>query len=165
MNKYTVILLLIFMTPACEGGSTDQVDTEKLTAKKFQQQSNYLLQALKDTPYSALVKITSVKTIDLPDDDPEDDYAEQKLVYNADVIETYRGALSSKLSFNMYVEKGDSIGFDDEPFIITLCKSKDGFYWPGTGASFSADAKLLTLAKEQVSKLDKSQTTFNSCDD
>lgn len=156
---------MIFLTSACEAGS-DKIEAEKqLTDSEFLQQSKYMQKAFEHTPFSALIKITSVKTIDIVDDDPSDDYAEQKLVYQAKVIETYRGRISSELTYDMYIEKGESAEFIEEPFIITLCQSKDGFYWPGVGASFSADKRLIELAKKQVSQLDKKQTSFSSCDD
>ena len=165
MTKYILFLLIIFLTSACEA-DTNNIETEKqLTDSEFIQQSKYMQKALEHTPFSALIKITSVKTIDIPDDDPSDDYAEQKLIYKAKVIETYRGRVSGELSYDMYIEKGESAEFIDEPFIITLCQSKDGFYWPGVGASFSADKRLIELAKKQARQLDKKQTSFNGCDD
>jgi len=165
MIKYTLLLFMIFLTSACEAGSNKNEAEKQLTDSEFLQQSKYMQKALEQTPFSALIKITSVKTIDMPDDDPSDDYAEQKLVYQAKVIETYRGRVSSELSYDMYIEKGESAEFIEEPFIITLCQSKDGFYWPGVGASFSADKRLIELAKKQARQLDKKQTSFNGCDD
>lgn len=165
MIKYILLLLMIFLTSACEAGSDKTAAEKQLTDSEFLQQSKYMQKAFKHTPFSALIKITSVKTIDIADDDPSDDYAEQKLVYQAKVIETYRGRIASELTYDMYIEKGESAEFIDEPFIITLCQSKDGFYWPGVGASFSADKRLIELAKKQASQLDKKQTSFSGCDD
>lgn len=165
MIKYILLLFMIFLTSACEASSYNIEAEKQLTDSEFLQQSKYFQKAFEHTPFSALIKITSVKTIDIPDDDPSDDYAEQKLVYQAKVIETYRGRISSELSYDMYIEKGESAEFIEEPFIITLCQSKDGFYWPGVGASFSADKRLIELAKKQASQLDKKQTSFSGCDD
>jgi len=165
MIKYILLLCMIFLTSACEAGTNNTEDEKQLTETEFFQQSKYMLKALEHTPFSALIKITSVKTIDIPDDDPSDDYAEQKLVYQAKVIETYRGKISTELTYDMYIEKGESAEHIEEPFIVTLCQSKDGFYWPGVGASFSADKRLRELAKRQVSQLDKKQTSFSSCDE
>ena len=165
MIKTILLLFMIFLTPACEGDSKVFESEKKLTDSEFLQQSKYLQKAFEDTPYSALIKITSVKTIDIPDDDPSDDYAEQKLVYQAKVIETYRGKISSELSYDMYIEKGESAELQEAQFIITLCQSKDGFYWPGVGACFSADTRLIQLAKKQASQLDKKKTSFSGCDE
>jgi len=165
MIKFVPLLYMIFLTSACEAGSNKSDAAKQLTDSEFLQQAKYMLKAFKDTPYSALIKITSVKTIDIADIDPSDDYAEQKLVYQAKVIETYRGKVSGELSYVMYIEKGDSAEYTEEPFIITLCQSMDGFYWPGVGASFSADKRLIDQAKKQVSKLDKKQRSFSGCDE
>lgn len=165
MIKYILLLLLMFLTLSCEGRAKDYEAEKQLADTELLQQKKYLQKALKDTPYSALIKITSVKTIDLPDKDPSDDYAEQKLVYQAEVIETYRGKKHQQLSYEMYIEKGEAVEHDKKPFIVTLCQSKDGFYWPGVGASFSADKRLITFAKKQANLLDKKQTTFNGCDE
>lgn len=165
MIKTFFLLFIMFLATACEAEpDSNGVDT-KLTDAEIHQQLKYMQQTFKDTPYAALVKITSVKVIDLPDDDPNDDYAEQKLVYQANVIDTYRGAKRSQLSYEMIVEKGDSVEPNDEPFILTLCQSQDGFYWPGVGASFSADKRLIALAKKLISQLDNKQTSFMACDE
>jgi len=165
MIKYILLLLMIFLTSACEANSDKSETAKQLTDSEFLQQAKYMHKAFEHTPFSALIKITSVKTIDIADDDPSDEYAEQKLVYQAKVIETYRGRVSSELTYDMYIEKGESAEFIDEPFIITLCESKDGFYWPGVGSIFSADKRLIELAKKQASQLDKKQTSFSGCDD
>lgn len=165
MTKYNLLLVMILLTSACEAGSNNVEFKQILSDSELLQQSSYLKKSLEDTPYSALIKITSIKTIDVPDDDPSDDYAEQKLVFQAEVIETYRGSKRSELSYEMYIEKGESAERMEAPFIITLCQSKDGFYWPGVGASFSADKRLIELAKKQVSHLDKKQTSYSGCDE
>lgn len=165
MIKYILLLIMIFLTSACEAGSNNIEAENQLSDSEFLQQSKYFQKALEHTPFSALIKITSVKTIDIPDADPSDDYAEQKLVYQAKVIEVYRGRITSELSYDMYIEKGESAELIEGPFIITLCQSKVGFYWPGVGASFTADKRLIELAKKQASQLDKKQTSFSGCDD
>jgi hypothetical protein len=156
---------MVFLTPACETGSNNGGSDTNLTDEEIHQQSKYMLQAIKETPYAALVKVISVKTIDMPDDDPTDDYAEQKLVYQVKVIETFRGEKRSQLSYDMYIEKGDSVESTSEPFIITLCQSEDGFYWPGVGASFSADKRLISIAKKQTRQLVNKQISFTGCDE
>ena len=164
MTKYILLLLMVFSASACEAGSNN-IETEiQLSEREFLQQSKNMQKSLEHTPFSALIKITSVETIDVPDDDPSDDYAEQKLIFQAKVIETYRGRKRSVLAYDMYVEKGESVESIEVPFIITLCQSKDGFYWPGVGASFSADKRLIELAKKQTRQLDKKQKAFSSCD-
>ncbi|MEJ2612300.1 MAG: hypothetical protein P8179_20100 [Candidatus Thiodiazotropha sp.] len=165
MFKYLLLLPIVFLTSACEAGSSNNGSDTNLTDAEIHQQSKYMRQAFKETPYAALVEVISVKTIDMPDDDPTDDYAEQKLVYQVNVIETFRGEKRSQLSYNMYIEKGDSVESSSEPFIITLCQSEDGFYWPGVGASFSADKRLIAIAKKQARELDNKQVSFAGCDE
>jgi hypothetical protein len=164
MFKYLLLLPIVFLTPASEAGSNNDGSDTNLSDAEIHQQSKYMQQAFKETPYAALVEVISVKTIDIPDDDPTDDYEEQKLVYQVNVIETFRGEKHSQLSYDMYIEKGDSEESGSEPFIITLCQSKDGFYWPGVGASFSADKRLIAIAKKQAKLLDNKQISFTGCD-
>jgi hypothetical protein len=164
MFKY-LLLLPILLTSACEAGPSNNGSDTNLTDEEIHQQAEYMRQAFKETPYAALVEVTSVKTIDMPDDDPNDDYAEQKLVYQVNVIETFRGDKRSQLSYDMYIEKGDSVESSSEPFIITLCRSEDGFYWPGVGASFSADKRLIEIAKTQARQLDNRQEYFSGCEE
>ena len=168
-------MILVFLT-ACEGNlDKAQLEEDKavsiaeintsLTEKEYLQQAKYFQQALEDTPYVALIKITSVETIELPDPDTSDDYAEQKSIYHARVLETYRGSKSSHISYVMYTEIGDEVEHPKDTFIITLCQSKEGLYWPGVGASFSADKRLIELAKTHSKQLNENQVSFSACDD
>jgi hypothetical protein len=165
MFKYLILIPIVFLISACEAGSSnDGADTHQTDAEIYQQ-SKHMQQAFRETPYAALVEVISIKTIDLPDDDPTDDYSEQKLIYQVNVIETYRGEKRSQLSYDMYIEKGDSVESSNEPFIITLCQSEEGFYWPGVGAGFPADKRLIAMAKEISKQIDNTQMSFTGCDE
>jgi hypothetical protein len=165
MFKILLLLPIVFLMSACEAGSSYDGADANLTDAEIYQQSIHMQQAFKETPYAALVKVISVKTIDILDDDPADDYTEQKLVYEVNVIETYRGEKRSQLSYDMYIEKGDSVESSNELSIITLCQSKDGFYWPGVGAGFSANKRLIAVAKKISRQLDNKKISFAGCNE
>ena len=160
MQKSCLLLIVMFFTCAC----TANTQQSALSESEFIFQSNVIVKSITNTPYSALIRITSVETIDLPDADKSDDFSEQQFIYNADVIETYRGEIKKNISYMMQVEKGEEAGFSEVPFIITLCTSNESFYWPGVGASFSADSRLISLAKKAATQTDNKQTLFNDCE-
>ncbi len=160
MKKNCLLLIAIIFASACSAHKQQNTISEN----EFIFQSGAIAESITNTPYSALIRITSVKVIDLPDADKSDDFAEQKLIYNADVIETYRGEETKNISYMMRVEKGEKPNFPKTPFIITLCKSKEGFYWPGVGANFSADNRLRALAKKTAKQTDDQQSYFSDCE-
>jgi len=99
------------------------------TPEKPQSEISPLIQELKkaisSTPYSALVTHTSVDIIPVPDPNPEDDYEEEKQIYHAKVLETYRGQKWKNISYTMIVEKGETAIINKSPAVITLCKSNN----------------------------------------
>ncbi len=180
-----------FMMVACDGG-LEKTDTNKaeinpsgqkksglnapdkapnldvdsdLSDSDFELQAKYLKRAMQDTQYTALIEITSVESIDLADSDTSDDFAEQKLIFVAKVHDTFRGTETKNLTYIMYIETGESIEYPQGPFIINLCHSNEGFYWPGMGTHFSADKKLIELAKTEMKSLDKNQVNFGYCEE
>jgi hypothetical protein len=88
-----------------------------------------LTNALRDTPFSAVVQYIRKDVTPLEDD-------EVKVTYQVRVLEPIRGPKLEKLSYFAVVEKGEDTSFEKRPVILTLCKGKQGYYWPGTGAEF-----------------------------
>ncbi len=160
MTKKCLVFIFIFFTSACTGYTQQNAVSEN----QFSLQSEALVEAIANTPYSALIRITLVNPIDLPTTDNSDDYYDQKIIYHADVIETYRGNAKKNIAFTMYTEKGEELSFPQTPFIITLCQSNEEFYWPGVGAVFSADTRLRNIAKKIAKKADKTQLIFEDCE-
>jgi len=160
MIKKCLVFIFIFFISACTGYTQQNAVSEN----QFSLQSEALVEAVANTPYSALIRITSVETIDLSATDKSDDYYDQKIICHADVVETYRGKAKKNIFFTMYTEKGEELDFPQTPFIITLCKSNEEFYWPGVGAVFSADTRLINLAKKIAKKADKTQLIFEDCE-
>lgn len=160
MQKKHLLTILIFFFSACAGHTQQNT----LSEDQFALQSEAIVDSIVNTPYSALIRITSLKKIDLPSIGKFDDYSEQKIICYADVIETYRGETQKNISYVMYVEKGEKPNFPETEFIITLCKSKEGFYWPGVGAIFSSDIRLRSLAKEISKQAENKQIIFEDCE-
>ena len=160
MQKNCLLLIVVFFASSC----TANTQQSAISESEFIFQSNVIVKSITNTPYSALIRLTSIETVDLPDADKSDDFSEQQFIYNADVIETYRGEIKKTISYMMLVEKSEKADFSKVPFIITLCTSNEGFYWPGVGASFSADSRLITLAKKAAEQTDNKQTLFNDCE-
>lgn len=160
MQKIGLLFIVIIFASACAGYRQQNTVSEN----QFALQSEAIVESIVNTPYSALIRITSVTTIDLPDTDKSDDYAEQQFIFKANVIETYRGEAKKNISYMMRVERGEEANFPKYPVIITLCKSNEGFYWPGVGAMFSADSRLRNLAKEIAKQTDNKQIFFEDCE-
>lgn len=151
--------MVFFFASACTGYTQQSV-----SADRFAMQSEALAASVVNTPYSALIQVSSVETIDLPDPDKTDDYSEQKFIYHAKVIETFRGEAKKRISYAIYVEKGEAPDYPETQFIISLCKSDEAYYWPGTGALFSADSRLIHLARKFAQTTDGQQQTFEDCE-
>lgn len=110
-----------------------------------------LERAVAQTPYSALVIHTRVDIEPLyPKKGAsvgQDEYTEERAVYYARVLETFRGKTVQQVRYEVWGERGEAAVIDSKPQILTLCSGPRGFYWPGTGASFPADPELVVLAR------------------
>jgi len=155
-------------TPGSETPISDALGSETPGSDAAQAQVDLegeaLARAILATPYSALVQIESAESIEVPDEDPQDDYSEVKQLYRARVLENYRGEPASQITYVMFVEEGEELDGTSEPFILTLCSSEDGLYWPGVGASFSGTDRLRERARELARASDPEQTSFDDCD-
>jgi hypothetical protein len=117
-------------------------------------QLEFLQKAVAGTPYSALVIHTKVEITPLsvrsknPKKAVEEAAGEEERhTYYARVLETFKGKAHATIRYEMIVEKGESAGLDSKPQLLTLCKGPRGFYWPGTGASFSGEADMIGVAR------------------
>lgn len=117
----------------------------------------YLADAMKNTPYSALVKNTAVSFVKkISNEDWE-------YLISANVLETYRGQQVAEVKYSIIVPKNESISVGGPPVILTLCEFDKKFYWPGVGAQFPASKKLISSAKKIKLQLQPNQTKFSGC--
>jgi hypothetical protein len=134
-----------------------------------------ILESLRDaiagTPYSALVVHTKVEITSLPvrsgksKKGVEEEADEERHIYHARVLETFKGKAYATIRYESITEKGEAVTLDRKPRVLTLCKESRGFYWPGTGASFPADADILTEARRVAKQPVISATASNAqCD-
>jgi hypothetical protein len=130
-----------------------------------------LRSAIVGTPYSALVvrtkvEITSLRPRSAKQSKGADDVVgEQRHVYHARVLETFKGKAYATLRYESFAEEGESVTLDTAPTVLTLCKNSRGFYWPGTGASFPADADVISEARRVAKQRVKPETASHSqCD-
>lgn len=111
----------------------------------------FLAKAIAQTPYSALVVHTRVDIAPIHNKSahPEaaDAVTEERHIYHARVLETFRGKPASTIRYEMVVERGEGAEIDAKPQILTLCLGPRGLYWPGTGASFDAVQSSVMLAR------------------
>lgn len=103
--------------------------------------------AIRNSSYAALVQQTEVKRVALPDDTPGDGYMEERLVYQARVLQTFRGPSLSDITYTVDVAAGDEAPLSEQPIILALCNSETGFHSPGAGSQFPATAELVMLAE------------------
>jgi hypothetical protein len=116
-----------------------------------------LANALRDTPFSAVVQRLRVDVIPLESD-------EVKFVYQVRVIESIRGPKLKKLTYYSFAEKGEDPNSTTEPVILTLCNDHEGFYWPGTGAQFALTKDTRALVDKMRPELSADQKVFAQCE-
>lgn len=147
-NYLTCFVLLLVSGYACADRSLNQAQIEAI--------SPYLLSAVAETPYSAVIRHTDAKVIEGTD-------GSQHLFY-AEVINTIRGEHRDRIHYAMSAEPDEALSLDDAEVLITLCINDDGFYWPGTGAQFPAHEQLIQRAKNHVLSASTNQSHFSQCD-
>ncbi|HGS5724995.1 TPA: hypothetical protein ACMDN7_002578 [Vibrio parahaemolyticus] len=119
-------------------------------------QNEALKDAIFQTPYSAVVKVTGFEKFS--------EHEEGVLFkVQAEVIQKLRGDVGSEITFSMYGELGDEPNIHHDPVILTLCHDKDTYYWPGTGAEFEANQENILYAQETAAHLDIEQHHFAHC--
>ena len=113
--------------------------------------------AVEETPYSAVVLLTGFEG-------PEQDGGDNYYKVQAKVLNGIRGHITSKITFDMYTEVGDTPKIGVDPIVITLCHDEQGYYWPGTGSEFTVTQEQVLIAKEAAKKLSDKQRVFAHCD-
>lgn len=53
----------------------------------------------------------------------------------------------------------------DRDEALTLCKGKEGYYWPGTGAEFPQTQGARALVEKLRPELSADQKVFEQCED
>lgn len=115
-------------------------------------------EAIKNVHYLAKVKITNVEIF-------HDEDESEKHVYSAEVLATYKGKSHKKLSYEMFVEKGEDIVFNSDSIYVALCLDKKGtYYWPGTGSEFKPSLVIDTWLTENKSHVEKVSTNVGWCE-
>ncbi|MCP4490326.1 MAG: hypothetical protein GY820_23845 [Gammaproteobacteria bacterium] len=145
MVKLVVITLLSLSHLACASQSNPQFE--------------FLEQSILGTPFSAVVSHTDVVKVASNSNDV-DEY-----LLHADVIELISGKPQRQISYRMYVEHGEDVILNKSPAIISLCKDKNDYYWPGVGAEFSASEALINVARQaaKVKRKHKDVNVGNLC--
>ncbi|WDG09491.1 hypothetical protein PUN50_06335 [Vibrio campbellii] len=113
--------------------------------------------AVEETPYSAVVLLTGFEG-------PEQDGGDNYYKVQAKVLNGIRGHITSKITFDMYTEVGDTPKIGIDPIVITLCHDEQGYYWPGTGSEFTVTQEQVLIAKEAAKNLSDGQIVFAHCD-
>lgn len=167
----TVLILCFFIVQSCSVNLADTPDKfQKVALDPVQEQEasastiQRLEEFISNTPYSALIQYTGVDVNTVPDPYPNDDYAEEKHIYHAKVLETYRGQKQENINFILYCEKGEETSIDKEPVVITLCINNEGFFWPGTGSEFPATEEIIKTARRIGQKVKFDERSFPYCE-
>lgn len=162
-NKIMTMLIIELLLVCACSGIRDGEPTDKDLQEKYDV-LQHLESVMKDTPYCALIQHTSVDIIPVPDPFPNDGDVEEKHIYHAKVLETYRGQKLKNISYTLVCEKGEETTIIKQPFIITLCADKEGFFWPGTGSDFEATQENLKTARRISKKLKSVKQSFPYCE-
>jgi len=158
----TILILGLLMVPSCS------VKHVAATNKTEQQRLALMMEALEgfisNTPYCALIQYTSVDVVPVPDPYPDDDDVEEKHVYHAKVLETYRGQQLDNISYIETTESGEGAHISAEPVVVTLCVDKDEFFWAGTGSVYPATDEVIKAARRISQKVKSVKQSFTFCE-
>jgi len=149
---------IIFMA-ACLAEAPETKEPDITVPVAIGPQADALSRFIQNTPYAALVVDTNITAFG-----QADEFGDVTYLYEANVIDTYRGAKLKKLQYQKVMEGGDPPEVTSTPYIVTLCKNDSGYNWHGLGASMDAQPGLKALAQNVGAAADKSQTDFNICD-
>lgn len=116
-----------------------------------------LARAVRETPYSAVVKHTAVDVVPMG-------ISGDKHVFEAQVVAAIRGQKRPSIRYFMMTERGETPGFAKEPTIVALCRDEGGLYWPGTGAQFPLTDASAAVARDVAKQLPQKQEVFHDCE-
>jgi len=164
MTCKTIIILILglLITQSCSVNHAD-------TPKRYKQEMSTIMVeelefAISSTPYSALIQYTGVNIIPILDSYPANELTEEKHIYHARVLGTYRGKQFDNISFSLVSEKGDGLINDKKLVVITLCVDSKGFFWPGTGSEFPATEEIIKAAQRISQDIKSVKQSFPYCE-
>lgn len=135
--------------------------------------------AIREAPYCALIQYTGVDVVPLPDDEPEASNQpippgvaiaakDEKQIYHARVLETFRGQHLKKISYMFVCEKGEyaseHVSIVGKTSVVTLCIDNEGFWYPGTGSEFPATGEVIKAARRIGQKVKSVKKSFPYCE-
>lgn len=157
-HRIIQVILCVSLLASCDRSNSESADESQSAMESF------LSYGIRNTPYAALVRNLNATVEPLPDADASDDYALERWHFTAEVLETFRGADTDTIQYTVDAEKGEAPNFGDGPFIIMLCQSADGLYWPGVGFNVPAGKREKTVAQSAARQAEKGQQSFAECD-
>jgi len=113
-----------------------------------------LEEAMMNKSYSGLIEPYKLEKTILEDDDPTDDFVEQKVTIYANVIENFNGINKSEISYYMILDSKEEVILNKEKKIVCLCEKNNELFWPGTGSSFPNQEIVIKKANELKGKID-----------
>ncbi len=150
MNKKSGAAACLFLLCATSVIAQSAASAESVSRAA---QLESLREAVALTPYSALVIHTKVEITPLPVRSAnakkagDGEVGEERHIYYARVLETFKGKAYTAIRYEMVVESGEQAVVDSKAQLLTLCKGPSGFYWPGVGASFPDDVEMRSAAR------------------
>lgn len=157
--RHTIFRALVFGFLLLTGvGIFAQHQSPVEVQKALVEQRNFLNEAIIATPYSALIVHTRVEIFPVPGESPNRKkqsglVTNERHVYSANVLETFRGRVYEKIKYEMVVERGEGASISSDPRIVTLCRDSSGLSWPGTGASFPGEKDFIADARRIARQL------------
>ena len=177
--KYKIIIILILellLFQACNVKHTDISDQSHQETFDMMKGLEF---AIKEAPYCALIQYTGVNVVPFPDDEPEGtdqsippDVAvaakDEKQIYHARVLETFRGQHLEKISYVLICEKGEyaseHASIVGKKSVVTLCLDNEGFWYPGTGSKFPATEEIIKAARRISQEVKFVKQSFPYCE-
>ncbi len=168
--KYLIITLII-CSCASNRSSTinnNEVADNTTVNERLDKQQDYLIiafeEAIRSTSFTALIEHYKIESFPIEDLDKNDDFTEKKILFYANVIETYSGKHKDKIVYEMIVDINEDEIFNKEPILICLCEKEGILYWAGTGSIFPNKQKLINKANEIKTRVNKEKNKSNCFD-
>ena len=155
MSKKALIMLLLISPFAVSHVAAQRVSPHAVAMTDEERQ--WLRKSIEATPYAALVVHTKAEILSIPSarrgGESSDAMTDERHVYHVRVLETFRGATYANIRYQMIANKGNSLEINSRPYILTLCKDGNVFYWPGPGASIEATPETIAEARHLSQQL------------
>lgn len=150
-------LLIIFLIHSCTFKKNDTntnitKSNDSIIVTEQNVKQDYMLTAfeemMKTTSFTALIQQYKIESFPIEDLDKNDDFAEKRVLFYANVIKTFKGNHQDKIIYEMIMDIDEDETLNKEPILICLCKKDKTFYWPGTGSIFPNKQFLINKANE-----------------